>query len=130
VVLCSGKVYFDLLEQRRAEQRKDVAIIRVEQLNPYPREALAAELSRYKKAKEIVWCQEEPENQGAWRFMQPLLQAELRDGLSLSYAGRPAYAAPAEGSLIKHQAGQAALVAEALGAESQARKSGVRIAKG
>lgn len=130
VVLCSGKVYFDLLEQRRAEQRKDVAIIRVEQLNPYPREALAAELSRYKKAKDIVWCQEEPENQGAWRFMQPLLQAELRDGLSLSYAGRPAYAAPAEGSLIKHQAGQAALVAEALGAESQARKSGVRIAKG
>ena len=130
VVLCSGKVYFDLLEQRRADQRKDVALIRVEQLNPYPREALAAELSRYKKAKDIVWCQEEPENQGAWRFMQPLLQADLNNGQTLSYAGRPAYAAPAEGSLIRHQAGQAALVAEALGSESQARKSGVRIAKG
>ena len=130
VVLCAGKVYFDLLEQRRADQRKDVAILRVEQLNPFPREALMAQLSRYKKAKEIVWCQEEPENQGAWRFMQPLLQDCLNGGQSLNYAGRPAYAAPAEGSLIKHQAAQAALVAEALGPQSRAQKSGVRIAKG
>jgi len=128
VVLCSGKVYFELLEQRRKDERKDVAIIRLEQLNPFPQSALAAELARYKKPKEFIWCQEEPENQGAWRFIQPLLQSVLQTGEPLSYAGRPAYAAPAEGFLIRHQAAQAALVAEALGPNEQARKRGVRIA--
>ena len=128
VVLCSGKVYYDVLDQRRADDRRDVALIRIEQLNPFPQEEVAAELARYKKAKEIVWCQEEPENQGAWHFIRDLLHANLQHGQTLRYAGRPAYAAPAEGILIRHQAAQAALVAEALGAKDQARKRGVRIA--
>ncbi len=127
VVLCSGKVYYDLLERRRAQEVTHVAIVRVEQLNPYPSEALQRELARYKKAKEIIWCQEEPENQGAWRFMQPQLLALMRTGQALHYAGRPAYAAPAEGSLLKHQEAQAALVAEALGENATARGS-MRIA--
>src|SRR3569623_1451701 len=122
VVLCSGKVYFELLEQRRKDERKDVAIIRLEQLNPFPQSALAAELARYKKPKEFIWCQEEPENQGAGRVIQPLLQGVLQTGEPLSYAGRPAYAAPAEGFLIRHQAAQAALVAEALGPHEQAHR--------
>lgn len=128
VVLCSGKVYYDVLDQRRADDRRDVALIRIEQLNPFPQVEVAAELARYKKAKEIVWCQEEPENQGAWHFIRNLLHANLQHEQTLRYAGRPAYAAPAEGILIRHQAAQAALVAEALGAKDQARKRGVRIA--
>jgi 2-oxoglutarate dehydrogenase E1 component len=111
VVLCAGKVYYDLLERRRADERRDVAILRLEQLNPFPREALEGELRRYGKAKELVWCQEEPENQGAWRFVQE----QLRGVLPLQYAGRPAYASPAEGSLSKHLAVQAELVTTALG---------------
>ena len=128
VVLCSGKVYYDLVDQRRADERRDIAIIRIEQLNPFPQDAFAAELARYKKAKEIVWCQEEPQNQGAWHFIRDLLRADLQNGQELRYAGRPAYAAPAEGILIRHQAAQAALVADALGMKDQARKRGVRIA--
>jgi len=128
VVLCSGKVYYDLVDQRRADERRDIAIIRIEQLNPFPQDAFAAELARYKKAKEIVWCQEEPQNQGAWHFLRDLLRADLQNGQELRYAGRPAYAAPAEGILIRHQAAQAALVADALGMKDQARKRGVRIA--
>lgn len=128
VVLCSGKVYFELLEQRRNDARKDVALIRIEQLNPFPQQAVAAELARYQKAREIVWCQEEPQNQGAWHFVRDLLQAQLQSGQELSYAGRPPYAAPAEGFLIRHQAAQTALVAEALGEKNHARKRGVRIA--
>lgn len=128
VILCAGKVYFDLLERRRAEQRKDIAIIRVEQLNPFPREALEREWQRYAKAKDVVWCQEEPENQGAWRYMQAYLQSYLKTGQVLHYAGRPAYAASAEGSLAKHQAVQAALITAALAERGKVRKNNVRIA--
>ena len=66
VVLCSGKVYYDLLEKRREEKIKDIAIVRVEQLYPFPKKAVIAELKRYPNASEVVWCQEEPKNQGAW----------------------------------------------------------------
>ena len=128
VIFCSGKVYFDLLEKRRGEQRTDMAIIRIEQLSPFPREALGRELLRYPLVKEIVWCQEEPENQGAWRYMQPYLQNCLKSGQTLRYAGRPAYAAPAEGSLVKHQASQSELIAAALGERAKAQKGNIRIA--
>jgi len=127
LVICSGKVYFDLLERRRDERREDVAIIRIEQLNPFPKEALARELNRYAKIKDIVWCQEEPENQGAWQHMQPHLQVYSKLGRMLHYAGRPAYAAPAEGSMSKHQAAQAALISAALGESGKAQKSNMRI---
>ena len=128
LILCAGKVYFDLLEKRRAEQRMDISIIRIEQLSPFPLEALGRELLRYPMVKEIIWCQEEPENQGAWRYMQPYLQNSLKSGQALRYAGRPAYAAPAEGSLVKHQASQSELIAAALGERVKAQKGNIRIA--
>jgi 2-oxoglutarate dehydrogenase E1 component len=128
VIVCGGKVYFDLLEQRRAEQRTDTAIIRIEQLNPFPREALGQELLRYPLVKDVVWCQEEPENQGAWRYIQPYLQGYLKADQVLHYAGRPAYAAPAEGSLAKHKAAQSTLIAAALGERVKAQKGNMRIA--
>jgi 2-oxoglutarate dehydrogenase E1 component len=128
LIVCGGKVYFDLLERRREEQRADLAIIRVEQFNPFPREALERELFRYPLVKDVVWCQEEPENQGAWRYMQPYLQGYLKAGQVLHYAGRPAYAAPAEGSLTKHLAAQSTLIATALGERVKVQKGNMRIA--
>jgi 2-oxoglutarate dehydrogenase E1 component len=128
LIVCSGKVYFDLLKQRRDGQRHDIAIVRIEQLNPFPRESLAREFGRYPMVKDVVWCQEEPENQGAWHYMQPFLLDLLQTGQVLHYAGRPAYAAPAEGSLTKHQAAQSALIAVALGERAKARKGNMRIA--
>lgn len=128
IIICGGKVYFDLLERRRKEMRKDVAIIRIEQLNPFPREAVERELRRYSKATDVVWCQEEPENQGAWHYLQPYLQSFLRATQNLQYAGRPAYAAPAEGSLAKHQAAQTVLISTALGEQTKAQKGNMRIA--
>ena len=128
VILCSGKVYFDLVERKRAEQRTDVAVIRVEQLNPFPHALLERELLRYPLAKDVVWCQEEPENQGAWRYMQTCLQGRMSADQVLHYAGRAAYAAPAEGSMAKHKAAQAALIGVALGERVKAQKGKMRIA--
>lgn len=118
LVLCSGKVYYDLLETRRARGIKDVMILRVEQLYPFPEEAVAGVLAASPKA-EIVWCQEEPKNQGAWFFVDPILESVLvrikhKTGRAV-YAGRTAAAAPATGSLKRHTEEQAALVSQALG---------------
>jgi len=118
LIFCTGKVYYDLLEQRRAEELDEVAIVRIEQLYPYPQEAVAKILKKYARAKEWVWCQEEPRNQGSWYFIQPYLRESLQ-GAELLFAGRPSYAAPAEGHLQTHLANQAALVAAALTGEPQ-----------
>lgn len=115
VVLCSGKVYYDLLEKRRKDQREDVAIIRVEQLYPFPEDFLREQLSLYTNAKDVVWCQEEPINQGAWYCTQHHLLACLSENQNLSFAGREAAAAPAAGFLSMHLKQQAKLVADALG---------------
>lgn len=114
VVLCSGRVYYDLLEQRRANNQQDVALIRIEQLYPFPELELQAELKRYKKTKDIIWCQEEPQNQGAWYQIQHRLQNCLTSGQVLSYVGRVAAAAPATGYADTHQKEQTKLVSEAL----------------
>ena len=114
VVACSGKVYYDLLEARREKAVADIAIIRVEQLYPFPAEELAKQLQLYKGAKEIVWCQEEPQNQGAWLSIQDALRACLTPGQDLAYAGRPAMAAPAGGDYHKHLERQKRLVDLAL----------------
>ena len=116
VVLCSGKVYFDLLNEMNKRQLKDVALVRVEQLYPFPREEVAAAINAHPKAKDVVWCQDEPENQGAWRFIEPLLRPLLhtKPKQTLSYAGRPASAAPAVGYLKKHTAQQQELIDAAL----------------
>jgi len=102
IILCSGKVYYDLLEKRRKDERGDIAIIRVEQLYPFPKEALKLELKQYPNATDLVWCQEEPRNQGAWYSSQHNMRALTGDNLSLSYAGRPNSAAPAVGNVVLH----------------------------
>lgn len=114
VVLCCGKVYYDLLQKRRDEKLNQVALIRVEQLYPFPKKALIAELSLYPKATEIIWCQEEPKNQGVWFSSQHNIQDCLHSELTLFYAGRGFAAAPAVGSAALHAQQQQALVEQAL----------------
>ncbi len=118
VVLCTGKVYFDLYEDREDRGVNDVYLLRVEQLYPFPAKALINELSRFKKA-EIVWCQEEPKNMGAWSFIEPYLEWVLAHIEAKHhrprYAGRPAAASPATGQMSKHQAQLQAFLEEALG---------------
>ena len=114
VVLCSGKVYYDLLEQRRARNIKDIAIIRLEQLYPFPEKELNEALAPYKKAKELIWCQEEPRNQGAWFSLFSKLSTCLIKGQVLDYAGRPPSASPASGYASMHVEQQKELVDVAL----------------
>ncbi|MEP6851961.1 MAG: multifunctional oxoglutarate decarboxylase/oxoglutarate dehydrogenase thiamine pyrophosphate-binding subunit/dihydrolipoyllysine-residue succinyltransferase subunit [bacterium] len=113
VVLCSGKVYYDLAAARAKENRSDVALVRVEQLYPLPADRIAAQVARYPRA-ELLWAQEEPANQGAWPFIALNLPAQLDDRL-LHHAARPASASPAVGSASVHATQQAELVAAALG---------------
>ena len=119
VVLCSGKVYFDLAKAREAAGDEAVALIRVEQLYPFPHNALARVLAPYRNA-EIVWCQEEPQNMGAWNFVDRRIEAVLA-GLDIAakrpiYAGRAEAASPATGLFRRHVEEQAHLVAAALAA--------------
>ncbi len=114
LVLCSGMVYYDLLEQRRADKLRDVALVRVEQLYPFPTDEYQSLIARYANAREVVWCQEEPQNQGAWYQIRHRLQATLGPGHSLHYAGRDSAAAPATGVHALHLKEQQALVRAAL----------------
>ncbi|MCB1774860.1 MAG: 2-oxoglutarate dehydrogenase E1 component, partial [Gammaproteobacteria bacterium] len=116
VVLCSGKVYFDLLAERRLREIHDIAILRIEQLYPFPRRRLGELLAAYPAAAEIVWCQEEPRNQGAWYQIQHHLRVVTRDDQMLGYAGRAPSASPACGDAALHRAQQQALVDVALSA--------------
>ncbi|WP_293749659.1 2-oxoglutarate dehydrogenase E1 component [Limnohabitans sp. Rim8] len=110
VVACSGKVYYDLVKHREAKEAEDVAIIRVEQLYPFPHKAFAAELKKYPNATDLVWCQDEPQNQGAWFFIQHNIHENMQDGQKLGYAGRAASASPAVGYSHLHQDQQKALI--------------------
>jgi 2-oxoglutarate dehydrogenase E1 component len=114
VVFCSGKVYFDLLKARRKEERRDVALARIEQLYPFPNEEYQAILGRYPQARELVWCQEEPQNQGAWYQIRHRLQELASARREVLYAGRAPAAAPATGIGKIHELEQQALVAAAL----------------
>jgi 2-oxoglutarate dehydrogenase E1 component len=117
VVLCSGKVYYDLLAERDARGLTDTYLMRVEQLYPVPTVSLTAELSRFKNA-DFVWCQEEPKNAGAWSFIESEIEALLikigAKSVRPRYAGRIASASPATGLASKHKAEQGALVNDAL----------------
>ncbi len=115
VILTSGKVYYDLLQKRRADKIEDTAIIRIEQLYPFPEAILKKLLKEYKSAKEIIWCQEEPQNQGAWYAIQHHIVACLEKGQILHYAGRPSSASPAAGSTKLHAEEQTKLVNDAFG---------------
>jgi 2-oxoglutarate dehydrogenase E1 component len=114
VVLCSGNIYYDLFEAAEKQKLDDVAIVRVEQLYPFPRTEVSAELDKYPAAKEVIWCQEEPQNQGAWFQIRHHLQACTDGDHSLHYAGRVRSPAPATGHYNTHIAEQRALVQQAL----------------
>ncbi len=113
VILCSGKIYYDLLAQREAEKIGTAAIIRVEQIYPLAEAKLQAALKPFAKAKKIIWCQEESQNMGAWSHLEPRLRALL--GQEILYAGRNASASPAVGALALHKREQACVIAEAFG---------------
>ncbi len=117
VILCSGKVYYDLIAGRRERKIDDIAIVRLEQLYPFPKESLEAELAKYPKATEIVWAQEEPRNQGAWYWFASRhhLDTQLGSKQKLLLVSRPASSSPAVGYLAKHNEQQKALVESALG---------------
>ncbi len=115
VVACSGKVYYDLVRRREEKGEDDVALLRVEQLYPFPHKAFAAELKKYPHATDIVWCQDEPQNQGAWFFVQHYIHENMVDGQRLGYSGRAASASPAVGYSHLHQEQQKSLVDGAFG---------------
>jgi 2-oxoglutarate dehydrogenase E1 component len=119
LVLCSGKVAYDLIEARDAAGQDDVSIVRIEQLFPFPGDPLALRLGRMTNLQEVVWCQEEPRNNGAWFFVNERIEASLtaagHAGMRPTYAGRDAAASPATGLASRHKAQQEALVAAALG---------------
>ena len=110
VVVCSGKVYYDLVNARRERGAENVAIIRVEQLYPFAHKSFEAELRKYPKATEVIWVQDEPQNQGAWFYVQHHIYENMTEGQKLGYAGRAASASPAVGYLAKHQEQQKALI--------------------
>jgi 2-oxoglutarate dehydrogenase E1 component len=110
IICCSGKVYYDLVKKREEKGADDVAILRVEQLYPFPHKAFGAEMKKYPNATEVVWCQDEPQNQGAWFFIQHNIREEMLEGQKLGYAGRAASASPAVGYAHLHQDQQKALL--------------------
>jgi 2-oxoglutarate dehydrogenase E1 component len=123
LVLCSGKVAYDLIEARDKAGARDTTIVRIEQLYPFPSEPLVARLKRMTNLEEVVWAQEEPRNNGAWFFVDPLIEQCLgQAGVSPTrarYAGRASSASPATGLAKRHAAEQAALIADALGTDSK-----------
>ena len=118
VVLCSGKVYVDLVTSERRKASPDIAICRVEQLAPFPVVALGSVLEGYPALRDVVWLQEEPENMGAWEFMRPLLEELIADRCPLRYIGRTRSASPSEGSAAWHQLNQRAIIERAFDLDS------------
>ena len=120
IVFCAGKVYFDLLKARRKEGLCDVALVRIEQLYPFPGDEYAAVLRKYPNAREVVWCQEEPQNQGAWYQIRHRLQEFAGLRREVLYAGRASAAAPATGHVKVHESEQQGIVQAALHASASA----------
>ena len=114
VIFCSGKIYYELLEERRSNNLNNISILRIEQLYPFPEEYYQHILEAYRHVNDIVWCQEEPQNQGAWIFIQPYLVDKLNKNQKLHYVGRPASASHAVGYHAVHEKEQKELVAQAL----------------
>jgi 2-oxoglutarate dehydrogenase E1 component len=114
IIFCSGKVYFDIVAERARREIDDIAVVRIEQLYPFPHDELAAQLTLYPNAGSVIWTQEEPGNQGAWHRIQHYLLRHLRPDQSLGYALRPSSASPAVGYLSKHNEQQKELIEAAL----------------
>ncbi len=115
VLACSGRVYYDLVAHRREAKANDVAIIRIEQLYPFAHKQFEAELKKYDNATEVVWVQDEPQNQGPWFYIEHHLKEGMKEGQKLAYSGRPASASPAVGYYAKHYEQQKALIEGAFG---------------
>ncbi|MGL5632928.1 MAG: 2-oxoglutarate dehydrogenase E1 component, partial [Azovibrio sp.] len=117
VILCSGKIYYDLLNARRERNLKNIAIVRIEQLYPFPEASMEKEMAKYSKATEVVWCQEEPRNQGAWYWFasRQHLVRSIGSKQNLLLVSRPAAASPAVGYLAKHNEQFKALIESAMG---------------
>ena len=119
VILCSGKIYFDLIEAREKNENKEVYIIRIEQLYPFPAKTLAQELKRFKKKSKFYWCQEEPQNMGAWNTVKNYIDRCLdyikAENKEVTYIGRKPAASPASGYLKKHLAEQNEILEKVLG---------------
>ncbi|MCG2841572.1 2-oxoglutarate dehydrogenase E1 component [Sandaracinobacter sp. RS1-74] len=124
LILCSGKVYYDLADERDAQGREDVYILRVEQLYPFPGDTVAEYAKRFANLETVVWCQEEPKNAGSWFFVDPLIEEAL--GQRAVYAGRAAAAATATGLARRHAAEQTKLIHEALGEDKKAVRAAIR----
>jgi 2-oxoglutarate dehydrogenase E1 component len=116
LVLCAGKIYYDLLAgiEANGDSREHLAIARVDELYPWPHEEITAVLERYSDIDEVVWTQEEPRNMGAWTFVSPRLRGAVGNAMTIRYIGRPERASPAEGYAAPHADQQAKLVAETL----------------
>ncbi len=124
VVVCTGKVYYDLLAARRERELDEVALVRIEQLYPFAHKTFESELKKFPNASQVIWCQDEPQNQGAWFYVQHHIAEALKEGQKLSYAGRAASASPAVGYYDKHYAQQKELLGAALGeARARSRKA-------
>ncbi len=113
IVACSGKVYYDLLARREEESSDAVALVRIEQLYPFPADQVREIVASYPNAREIVWTQEEPANMGAWTYIRPRLE-EVAGSAEVRYNGRPERASPAEGYVSTHEATQREIVQRAL----------------
>ncbi|OGV50299.1 MAG: hypothetical protein A3F46_04015 [Legionellales bacterium RIFCSPHIGHO2_12_FULL_42_9] len=114
IVLCSGKVYYDLLVERRKQKLDHIAIIRIEQLYPFPNNDFKKIMAKFAHVKKIIWCQEEPQNQGAWFATKHHIESCLLQDQEINYSGREFAAAPAVGNPILHAKQQQALVLQAL----------------
>jgi 2-oxoglutarate dehydrogenase E1 component len=114
LIFCSGKIYIDLIANDKRKGHADIAIMRVEQLYPFPLEEMQSALDRYPNVSEVVWVQEEAQNMGAWDYIRPLLEELLAGKTPLRYIGRPRRASPSEGSSTWHQQNQAAIIEQAL----------------
>ncbi len=128
VIFCSGKLYYELIKARQEHKIKNAAIVRIEQLYPFPHEEIKKVIQKYSAVNELVWCQEEPRNQGAWFFIQSRrnMKACMRENQELRYAGRTYSASPAAGSLHMHREQQVVLIEDALGLREQISKSPLR----
>jgi 2-oxoglutarate dehydrogenase E1 component len=122
VIFCSGKVYYDIVAERQTRAIDDIAVVRIEQLYPFPHEEFAEQVALYPNAKSVVWVQEEPGNQGAWHRIQHYLQRGMRADQTLSYSLRPSSASPAVGYLSKSNEQQKELVVAALSWEAAPAK--------
>ena len=121
IILCAGKIYYELLRARRENKITNAVIVRIEQLYPFPLDEMKQILNKYSGAREIIWTQEEPRNQGVWFYIQSRrnLKACMRDDHQLRYAGRTYSASPAAGSLHTHRKQQQELIEDALGLKEQ-----------